>query len=163
MDFETTAQLANHKKKFCMGADGTEEAIEKRLEELKRVEHDLDYGVADNRGPGAGPTSQGILSPGQRTSNYNPATLRQSGAPGSGPLSYHSGNPGAGTGQPSAPSTKQPPAAQPQQFSAGPAAGYPGQEQPPLQPAPAQQVRPPPQQQYGAPPQHYGQGYPPAV
>ena len=26
-----------------MGAKGSEEAIEKRLEELKRMEHDLDY------------------------------------------------------------------------------------------------------------------------
>ena len=43
MDFETTAQLANHKKKFCLGAQGSEEAIERRLEELKRLEHDLDY------------------------------------------------------------------------------------------------------------------------
>ena len=43
MDFETTAQLANHKKKFCLGANGGEDAIEKRLEELKRMEHDIDY------------------------------------------------------------------------------------------------------------------------
>lgn len=43
MDFETSAQLASHKKKFCLGAGGSEEAIEKRLEELKRLEHDLDY------------------------------------------------------------------------------------------------------------------------
>ena len=43
MEFETQAQLANHKKKFCLGAGGSEDAIEKRLEELKRMEHDLDY------------------------------------------------------------------------------------------------------------------------
>ena len=43
MDFETPAQLANHKKKFCLGAQGSEDAIEKRLEELKRMQHDLDY------------------------------------------------------------------------------------------------------------------------
>jgi hypothetical protein len=43
MEFETTAQLANHQKKFCLGKNGTEEAIEKRLEELKRLEHDIDY------------------------------------------------------------------------------------------------------------------------
>ena len=58
MDFETTAQLANHKKKFCMGANGTEEAIEKRLEELKRIEHDLDYNYDPNSLRAAGPTSQ---------------------------------------------------------------------------------------------------------
>ena len=64
MDFETTAQLANHKKKFCMGANGTEEAIEKRLEELKRMEHDLDYNYDANRlGRAAGPTSQLQSSP----------------------------------------------------------------------------------------------------
>lgn len=43
MDFETESQLANHKKKFCMGAQGSEEAIQKRIEELRRLEHDLDY------------------------------------------------------------------------------------------------------------------------
>ena len=58
MDFETTAQLANHKKKFCMGSNGTEEAIEKRLEELKRIEHDLDYNYDSSRlNRAAGPTS----------------------------------------------------------------------------------------------------------
>ena len=47
-----------------MGANNTEEAIEKRLEELKRMEHDLDYGVDENRlRGGAGPTSQGLASP----------------------------------------------------------------------------------------------------
>ena len=43
MEFETPAQLANHKKKFCLGAQGNEAAIEKRMEELARLEHDLDY------------------------------------------------------------------------------------------------------------------------
>lgn len=43
MEFETSGQLDNHQKKFCLGANGNEEAIEKRLEELKRMEHDLDY------------------------------------------------------------------------------------------------------------------------
>ena len=53
MDFETTAQLANHKKKFCLGAQGSEEAIEKRLEELKRLEHDIDYNFDATKVPSA--------------------------------------------------------------------------------------------------------------
>ena len=41
-----------------MGANGTEEAIEKRLEELKRIEHDLDYNFDSSRlNRAAGPTS----------------------------------------------------------------------------------------------------------
>ena len=32
-----------------MGAQGSEEAIEKRLEELRRLEHDLDYDFNPNK------------------------------------------------------------------------------------------------------------------
>ena len=93
MDFETTAQLANHKKKFCMGQNGTEEAIERRLEELKRVEHDLDYAATDNRLTGGRPGGGGPAI--QLQSPHAAASLRQSGpASGGVPRSYHNGNPG---------------------------------------------------------------------
>ena len=50
MEFETPAQLENHQKKFCMGANGNEDDIDKRLNELKKLEHDLDYGLGDEPG-----------------------------------------------------------------------------------------------------------------
>ena len=62
MEFETSDQLANHKKKFCLGAQGSEEAIEKRLEELKRLEHDIDYSfdaARVNAAPVSGPVAAG--------------------------------------------------------------------------------------------------------
>lgn len=44
MDFETTSQLANHKKKFCVSSKyGTTDGIDKRLEELKNMKHNVDY------------------------------------------------------------------------------------------------------------------------
>ena len=57
MDFETTAQLSNHKAKFCISSKyGNYDALDKRMEELNRIEHDLNYSRPNPRNP-AGPTS----------------------------------------------------------------------------------------------------------
>lgn len=57
MDFETTAQLSNHKAKFCISSKyGNYDALDKRMEELNRIEHDLNYARPNPRNP-AGPTS----------------------------------------------------------------------------------------------------------
>jgi len=42
MDFDTTAQLANHKLKFCIHSKNVDR-LERRMEELKRIEHEIDY------------------------------------------------------------------------------------------------------------------------
>ena len=44
MEFDTTAELANHKAKFCVHSKyGNNESLDKRMEELKRIEHDIDH------------------------------------------------------------------------------------------------------------------------
>ena len=49
-----------------MGAQGSEEAIEKRLEELKRMQHDLDYSF-DATKSAAPVSAQQSPSPAQRS------------------------------------------------------------------------------------------------
>lgn len=49
MDFETTAQLSNHQAKFCITSKyGNYDALDKRMEELNRIEHDLNYAKPKN-------------------------------------------------------------------------------------------------------------------
>ena len=56
MEFDTTGELANHKAKFCVSSKyGNQDALDKRMEELKRIEHDLDYKSAPRKS--AGPSS----------------------------------------------------------------------------------------------------------
>ncbi len=43
MNFDTTNHLANHKLKFCIHSK-TANQLDKRLDELKRIEYDIDYG-----------------------------------------------------------------------------------------------------------------------
>lgn len=58
MDFDTTAELANHKQKFCISSKyGNQDALDSRMEELKRIEHDLDYNTARDIRKSAGPSS----------------------------------------------------------------------------------------------------------
>jgi len=61
MDFDTVGELETHKRKFCSG-DDDEDGISKRIEELKKMEHDLDYDYqatqANKRA--AAPTSQPV-------------------------------------------------------------------------------------------------------
>jgi len=54
MDFETTAQLSNHKAKFCISSKyGNYDALDKRMEELNRIEHDLNYAKPNPRAAAA--------------------------------------------------------------------------------------------------------------
>ncbi len=44
MEFDTTGELANHKAKFCVSSKyGSQDALDKRMEELKRLEHVIDH------------------------------------------------------------------------------------------------------------------------
>lgn len=57
MEFDTPDQLSHHQKKFCR-PDANEDDIEKRLEELKKMEHDLNYDVDGEVNWAAGPASK---------------------------------------------------------------------------------------------------------
>ena len=57
MEFDTPNEKQNHKQKFCVHSKyGNADALEKRMEELKRIEHDLDYNYQQKNKP-AGPSS----------------------------------------------------------------------------------------------------------
>lgn len=43
MDFDTTAQLANHRLKFCVHTKNVDK-LDQRIQELKRIENDIDFG-----------------------------------------------------------------------------------------------------------------------
>ena len=75
MDFDTTAELANHKQKFCVDSKyGNPDALEKRMEELKKMEHDIDYNY--EKGLSAGPATKAI--PGKEA-NMPPSTKAATG------------------------------------------------------------------------------------
>ena len=58
MEFDTTAELANHKAKFCVHSKyGNNESLDKRMEELKRIEHDIDHYNYNLKNKPSGPSS----------------------------------------------------------------------------------------------------------